>query len=195
MKLADIVFSFAGGLMASFLISDFLKEWGISLGLYYFLLLCILLSFLILLCLWLAYLVSSKFLFIFQAVKHLLVGMVATIIDLKIFELLIWLFIPIPLISKGVSFLVATFFKYWGNKYWAFQKHEKENTRREVTQFFLITLVGLIIDVGFFFYFVKIMGSQFEIPTIIWIKLSVIFAALIAALWNFLGYKFIVFKK
>jgi hypothetical protein len=39
------------------------------------------------------------------------------------------------------------------------------------------------------------MGPQFSIQTKIWEELSIILAALVAAIWNFLGYKFIVFKK
>src|SRR3989344_5833308 len=62
-------------------------------------------------------------------------------------------------------------------------------------QFFMVTLVGLVIDVGFFYYFTKITGPQFGASNALWIKISVIFAAIMAAIWNFLGYKFLVFKK
>jgi len=195
MKVTDIIFALIFGRMLGFLIEDFLREGGIKIGFYYILIFWIALPFFSLFCLWLAYLIGKKWLFIFQAAKFLLVGAFATIIDLKIFELLTLLLIPIPLISKSISFLVATFLKYWGNKYWTFGKYEGEDINKEIIQFFIITSVGLIVDVASFYYFTKIMGPQFAISSAIWIKLSVIFAAITAALWNFLGYKFLVFKK
>ena len=65
----------------------------------------------------------------------------------------------------------------------------------EVFQFFTISLGGMVIDVIAFFFFVKVMGPQFEIPPVVWVKFSVIFAGIAAAFWNFLGYKHYVFKK
>ncbi len=203
MKVIDIIFALVCGRLIGFLLGDFLKEWGIHLGWYSFLILWILLPFFSLLCLWIAYLIGRKFSFIFQGAKFLLVGAFTTIFDLKIFEFLVWLFAPIPLVSKGISFLAVIFFRYYGNKYWTFGKSfgdaqdscEKENIKMEIIQFLIITLIGLIINVSSFHYFIKIMGPQFSIPVVIWIKLSVIFAAITAALWNFLGYKFLVFKK
>ncbi len=193
-KVIDIIFALIFGRIIGFLIGDFLREWNISIGFYWALVIWLVLPLISLCCLWIAYLMGRKFLFIFQGAKYLLVGAVATVIDLKTFEFLVW-FSSIYILAKVVSFIISTFLKYWGNKYWTFQKHEKEDMQREMMQFFIITLAGLIIDVSFFYYFSKIMGTQFGFPTAIWIKLSVIFAAFAAALWNFLGYKFFVFKK
>ena len=198
-KVTDIIFALISGRILGFLIGDFLREWGISIGLYWTLLIWFALPIISLFCLWLAFLIGRKILFIFQAVKHLLVGAVATVFDLKIFEFLFFIFsISIPFASifaKSLSFIISTFLKYWGNKYWAFQKHEKEDMHKEILQFFFITFIGLIIDVLSFYYFSKIFNSQIAIPEAIWLKFSVIFAALVAALWNFLGYKFFVLKK
>lgn len=119
---------------------------------------------------------------IFQAVKHLIVGGLATLLDLAIFTVLFWLN---PLVSKSISFLIATVVKYWGNKHWAFQKPEKEDMLNEVAQFFLVTAVGLAIDVSAFYFF----------SLYFWAPLSVFFAAAIAAVWNFTAYKFLVFKR
>ncbi len=219
MKIIDIIFALTFGRVIGFLIGDFLREWDINIGFYWTLVIWLILPIISLVCLWLAFLIGKKLLFVFQGAKFFLVGAVATVVDLKIFEFLFWtralffmknsarpstfigalvfifLILGNPIIAKSISFIVSTFLKYWGNKYWAFQKHEKENMHKEIVQFFIITFVGLLIDVSFFYYFTKIMGPQFTIPIGVWLKLSVIFAALAAALWNFLGYKFLVFKK
>ncbi len=199
MKITDIIFALIAGRILGFLIGDFLREWGITIGIYWTLLIWLVLPIVSLACLWLAYQIGKKLLFVFQGAKYFLVGAVATILDLKLFEFLFWIFsasIPFSTItSKSVSFIISTFFKYWGNKHWAFQKHEREDMHKEIIVFFSVTLIGLIIDILCFYYFAKVIDPQFGFPGAIWVKLSVIFAALAAALWNFVGYKFFVFKK
>ena len=199
MKVIDIIFALVCGRIVAWLAHDFLKGYGIEIG-YYKWLLYFSLPIFSLACLWLAYLIGKKLLFVFQAAKYILVGIFVTIIDLKLFEFLIWVFSLFltavnPVISKGISFLISTFVKYWGNKHWTFEKTEKEGIRQEIFQFVIVTIIGLVIDVSSFFYFTKIMGPQLGAPEDVWIKLSVIFAALVAAIWNFLGYNFMVFKK
>ena len=199
MRVVDVIFSLMVGRFIAFLFSDFLGEWGIKLGIYYSLILWVAFPFISLFCLWIAYIIGRKFLFIFQAAKHFLVGAFATVIDLKIFVLSLWffsLFLSLsPMILKGASFLISTSIKYWGNKYWAFGRHEKENIKEEIVHFFYITAVGLIIDIIVFYFLTRMLQPQFQLSAANWVKLSVIFAATAAALWNFLGYKFIVFKK
>ena len=116
-----------------------------------------------------------------------------------LFQVSAWVFslstMVSPLIPKAISFLVATFVKYWGNKRWAFEKYGEGSIKKEVFQFFIVTLVGLAIDIASFYYFTKILGPQFQTPAKVWTELSIILAALAAASWNFLGYKFVVFKK
>jgi len=199
MKVVDIIFALVCGRLVGFLVGDFLYESGINVGVWGTIVLWIAFPFFALFCLWVAHLVGRKFLFIFQGAKFLLIGAGATVIDLKIFEILavlLGLIIPLStIISKTISFLFSTLIKFWGNKYWTFGKHEKDDITAEAIQFFAITIIGLVIDVSFFFFCANILGPQFGTPAIIWLKISVIIAALAAALWNFVGYKFFVFKK
>ena len=192
MKVIDIIFALICGRIVAQIAHDFLQGYGIEIG-YYKWLLYFTLPIISLACLWLAYLIGKRLLFVFQAAKYFLVGAFVTIIDLKIFELSLWVLNPI--ISKGISFLISTFVKYWGNKHWTFEKPEKDGIGQEIFQFIIVTIVGLGIDISSFFYFTKIMGPQLGAPEEVWIKLSVIFAAFVAAIWNFIGYKFLVFKK
>ncbi|MFH1762263.1 MAG: GtrA family protein [bacterium] len=198
MKIIDVVFALICGRVVAWIAADFLKGYGIEIAGLYSLLLYYVLPLFSLFCLWLAFLIGKKFLFVYQAAKHLLIGALAAVVDIKIFQLSAWLFSMViiinPLVSKGISFLVATLVKYWGNKHWAFEKHEKEGIK-EMTQFFIVTFVGLGLDLAAFYYFIKIMGPQFQMPADVWTELSIILAAAVAFLWNFLGYKFIVFKK
>lgn len=199
MQVTDIIFALVSGRVIGILLGDFLKGWGINIGFYWWLAIWFIFPLISLFLLWISYLIGRRLLFVFQGAKHLLVGASATVVDLKIFELLVWVLgifsFTNPIASKVISFLASTLLKYLGNKYWTFQKPEKEYIYKEIIQFFYITFVGLLIDVASFYYLIRIMGPQFAIPDSIWVKLSIIFAALAAALWNFLGYKFLVFKK
>ena len=198
MKIIDVIFALICGRVVAWIAADFLEGYGIEITGFYSFLLYYIFPLISLLCLWIAFLIGKKFLFVYQAAKHLLIGALAAVVDIKIFQLSAWLFslviIISPLVSKTISFLIATLVKFWGNKHWAFEKHEKEGIK-EMAQFFIVTLVGLGLDLIAFYYFVKIMGPQFQMPVDVWTELSIIMAAAAAFLWNFLGYKFIVFKK
>lgn len=199
MKIIDIIFALVCGRIIAWIAHDFLKGYGIEIGLYKWAL-YFLLPLASLLCLWVSYKIGKRILFVFQAAKHILVGVFATVVDLKLFELLAFVFAFFaftinPAISKGISFLLSTSIKYWGNKHWAFGINEQNHAIKEFFQFLVITLIGLLIDISSFLYFTKALGPQFATPEDLWVKLSVILAAITAAIWNFMGYKFIVFKK
>ncbi len=148
---------------------------------------------------YIAFLIGKRFLFVFQLAKFALVGVIATIVDLGILAFLIrasgieagiWYSV-----FKGTSFLVATCSKYLGDKLWAFEKKEMEGVGEEFAKFFLVTLGGLLINVGIASFVVNIIGPCFGIGKELWANLGGIIAAFGTVIWNFSGYKFIVFKK
>ena len=183
MKKIDVFIAVICGLAVAWIAADFFGKYS-----WIFVIVLPLLS---IIGLWLAELIGKKILFIHQAGKFVLVGAFADVIDIKVFQLL-FLFAPFYSLFKSISFIAAVVIKYLANKHWAFQKHEKDGSGWEAAQFCLVTSIGLIIDVVSFYYLKKI---QTGISTVLWVELSIIFAALITAVWNFLGYKFIVFKK
>ena len=150
-------------------------------------------------CLWVSWLLGKRFLWIFQIAKYLLIGVLATIADLAVLNLLMWasgaatgiLFS----VFKGVSFIMATTAKYFGDKFWAFEKMEKSGMRKEFGQFFIVTLIGLGLNVGVASFVVNVIGPQFGLNETLWANIGGIAAAFGVSVWNFLGYKFIVFKK
>lgn len=201
MSKTDIILTVLAGEGMAWLLYDMIKDSGPegieikTLGWFLF----IIFPFLALFAFWVSDLIGKKFLFIFQVAKFVLIGVLATLLDLVIFRSLGWIFIPIislpKTVFKGISFIIATLAKYWGNKLWAFEKSEMAGAKKEFTQFFIITLIGLVMNVAAFSLFVNTIGPQFGIPSRTWETIGVIFAALAVAVWNFSGYKFIVFKK
>lgn len=142
-------------------------------------------------------LIKRKFPWLSQLIKHLVVGGIALIVDLKVFEWLSSLLFlsQARLVNKGGSFLVALVLKYVGNKYWAFEKEGEKGIGKEFVLFCIVTFFGILIDIGVFFYLTEIITPIFGISLEMWVKLSVIVAALVAAFWNFLSYKYLIFKK
>lgn len=183
MKKTDIIFAIICGLLLSWLAVDFFGVRG--------LIFLIILPELSVFGLWLIDYIGKRLFIVRQIGRFVLAGASADIVDIKIFQLLFFL-LPVSLLIKAISFLVATAIKYWSNKYWAFEKREKQGMGGEAVRFFMVTLVGLAIDVVLFYYSSKI---KTVIPSHLWIEICIIFAAVGAAVWNFCGYKFLVFKK
>jgi putative flippase GtrA len=92
-----------------------------------------------------------------------------------------------------ISFIVVTTFKYFANKYWAFEKMEKERMEKEFGIFFLVTAISGIIQVGvasLLFKFLILIVSPLLAG-----NAGKILGILVASIWNFICYKFLVFKK
>lgn len=79
-----------------------------------------------------------------ELMKFGVVGGVAYIVDVSIFNLMLHL-TDKPLTSKTVSTIVATTVAYAGNRVWTFRHRSRASLRREYTLFFLLNGVGLLI--------------------------------------------------
>ena len=95
----------------------------------------------------------------------------------------------------GASFIVATLIKYSGDKFWVFEKMEKKGISKEFSQFFIITLISGAIHIGIASIVVNYIGPQFDISAVVWANIGKIIGIICASVWNFFGYKFVVFKK
>ena len=195
MKKLELFFIIISACSTAWVLNDFLVECGMVVDFFLAVILCLSISTAFLAFFWFGRQLSKKAVFIFQATKHLIVGVLATVIDLKLFEFLLFSFPIMPILAKSISFIIAVVAKYRGNKYWAFEKTETDNHFKEFSQFFILTAAGLILDVGIFYFLTEITGPQLAISESIWLKLSVLAAAVVSAVWNFSAYKFLVFKK
>lgn len=198
MKKIDAIISFVAGLSFALLLKEILDGSALTDSIYLKILL-FLLPFLAIFGFWLTANFFSKQTFIKQFAQYCLIGAITTFFDLKIFDLAIMAIGTttglLANISKGVSFFISVLIKFIGNKFWTFEKNGKEGAGKELTAFLIVTALGIIIDVAIYNFFDRFIGPQFGIGQIAWSKASVILAGIVAAIWNFLGYKFIIFKK
>ena len=146
-----------------------------------------------------ASLLGRKIFAIFQFYKFALTGTLNTFIDLGIFNFLMWSFsisAGLPLsVFKALSFSVGVVNSYFLNKFWTFKKKETTAGAKEFSKFYLITGVGFLINVGIFSLIVNFVSPQFGLSEELWANVGAIIATLCVCAWNFLCYKFIVFKK
>jgi putative flippase GtrA len=148
---------------------------------------------------WFAEIIGRKFLFIYQLAKFVLVGAFFAVFDLIILNSLIAYFgitkeeILKYAIFVIVSFTIVTTFKYFANKYWAFEKTEKERMEREFGIFFLVTAISGLIQVGVASLLFKFL--ILAISPLLAGNVGKILGIVVASVWNFLCYKFLVFKK
>ena len=94
---------------------------------------------------------------------------------------------------KGISFVVAVVNSYFWNKYWVFAS-VGEKQKGEFLKFFIISAIGFGINVGIASFTVNIVGAPAGIASNLWANIGAALAVVFSLMWNFLGYKFLVFK-
>ncbi|MBI2452852.1 MAG: GtrA family protein [Parcubacteria group bacterium] len=133
-----------------------------------------------------------------QAAKFLLIGALNTFIDIGVLNFLIAFTGAASGLSysvfKGLSFLTAVVNSYAWNKYWTFSaKNISKNAWKEFVQFFVVSAFGFAINVGTASIVVNAIGPRFGFSQELWANVGAIIAAFNSFVWNFLGYKLIVF--
>lgn len=101
-------------------------------------------------------------------------------------------------IQKGVSFMVAVTFSYFMNKYWAFQDKNKEGEGKKFSQFIFVSLIGMAINMTAATLTVTYLQPVFKIGFLtpqMWVNIGALAGSASGLVWNFVGYKFWVFKK
>ena len=131
--------------------------------------------------------------------KFILIGVLNTAIDFAVLNMLVlafgtgnhgWLYLPF----KTFSFMVAVVNSFICNKFWVFG-HTKHFDIRELVLFLSVSGVGLVINViAAFSIFQMLSNSQVVSPHVA-ANIGALAGTIIVLLWNFYGYKLVVFKK
>ena len=160
-------------------------------------LLVIILPIAAIICIFIAGILGKKIPIIFQLAKFIAVGLANTVVDFGILNILIFLSGIagglVYSVFKGISFIIATIHSYFWNKFWTFKV--KQGREKEFLQFFLISAIGFVINVGIASLVVNVIGIRFEISAKIWANIGAACGSIVGLAWNFIGYKFIVFKQ
>lgn len=148
--------------------------------------------------LFITYLIGKKISVAFQFGKYAAVGFANTVIDFGILNFLMW--------TTGVyrggwiyllnsaSFIIAITHSYLWNRYWSFDSHQKDITKQFLT-FLIVTVIGAVINGGIVYGITTFMSPLADLSSASWANAAKVLATAVAFMWNFLGYKFVVFKK
>ena len=142
-----------------------------------------------------AYLIGRKLAIFWQFCKFALVGILNTTIDFGVLNLLIATtnitsgpnIIPI----KAFAFSTAVVNSYFWNKRWVFEGTKSGN----FAVFFAITALGIAINALVVFAITTYMPPVIVQDRVLWVNMANVLATGISMVWNFLGYRFIVFKR
>lgn len=203
----DLIISAIIGLVCAILIMPILKN--LDLKVPYMLSLIVILPLLSVIGMWTAYLLANFVKVVYQLAKFILVGALNTLIDWGILNLLMFLTSVVAgsqfLMFKGFSFLAATTNSYFWNKFWTFKKADasvdgcgqmkKENAGSEFAQFLIVSVIGFGLNLGVAHLIVNVLGAQWGLSPALWANFGALCGTLLGLVWNFLGYKLIVFKS
>jgi putative flippase GtrA len=161
---------------------------------------------------YISFLIAKKIVIIRQVAKFILVGGLNTLVDWGVLALLIFVFrnsfsissndvllnifsvtIIFYSLFKGISFILATTNSYIWNKFWTFRRKTKEKLGKEFLQFIVISILGFLINVGVASIIFRFISPFAGLGTDQWAIIAAAIATAVSMIWNFLGYKFIVF--
>jgi putative flippase GtrA len=90
--------------------------------------------------------------------KFGVVGIVAALIDVLVFNFLLILFDLGSVESKIYSGILSTLFAWFGNRSWTFRRFRRNRRLVEVIEYFLIAAGGLMISVGCLWFSHHVLG-------------------------------------
>lgn len=146
---------------------------------------------------WLARLMGGRLPFIWQVAKFGLIGVLNTAVDFGVYNILIFL----TDYSRGsrvaalsvISFAVALMNSYFWNRRWVFAGAVEKKT--QFIEFIVISLVAASVSYGI------VAGMTAYVPPFDglsdkqWANVAKALAVVFSFAWNFVGYKYLVFRK
>ncbi|HAV11642.1 MAG TPA: hypothetical protein DCX32_03845 [Candidatus Moranbacteria bacterium] len=149
--------------------------------------------------LWFSAIIARKIPVILQVAKYGAVGAFNTFLDWGVVNLLIavttiaagfWFSV-----FAGIGFIIANIGSFFWNKYWTFSAKGEQQKATEMAQFFAVSLIGFGVKVGIATLVVNVIGAPEGFDTKQWANIGNVSGTMFSMVWNFIGYKFWVFKK
>lgn len=195
----DILFGAINGLIFGALLPVVLKNMNIAISMNKGIIIAIVFTILAAVGVCIGYFLSKYIRVFFQIAKFGCVGAANFAVDIGILNLLIFLSGTAVglayIIFKIISFAFAVTNSYIWNKIWTFKKTDSKDTGKEFAQFIMISVIGLILNAAVAGFLVIVVGPLGGIKVKTWASVSAAVASVCVMAWNFIGYKFWVFKK
>jgi len=135
----------------------------------------------------------------FQLGKYGVIGVLNTLLNAGIYNLLIFM----TNIASGiavdlffvVAFVITVTNSFFWNRQWTFSGAGTEPVGKDAFQFFLVSTLVAVVNMGILHVIINLIGAPAGIDLKIWANIALVFTIITAFFGNFFGYKFIVFKK
>ena len=151
--------------------------------------------------LWIASLVGRKIPAVWQFSKYAAIGAMNSALDLGIFNFLSLTFQvfsgPTLLVLNTISFMTAVTNSYFWNTFWSFKTESVAVASVSVAKYgkFLgVTVVGLAINSLIVYVITTLIAVPGNFTPGQWENVAKLSAVIPNLIWNFLGYKFFIFK-
>ena len=142
-------------------------------------------------------LLARTFPFFHQFAKFTIVGLLNTAIDFGVLNIISLVTgVTGGLIVGGVNVpgvALALTNAYFWNKFWVFSRSDGNGILNDLPKFLLVSGIGIVINSG-----IVILATSYPIVFVnakTWLNLAKVGATVFSLVWNFLGYKFIVFRS
>ena len=135
-----------------------------------------------------------------QATRFCIVGVINTLVDIVVLNLLILLTGtghtgPLFTAFKTASFLVALLNSFYLNSRWTFAGEDGSRpTASQGAQFVAISVVGSIVNIASASYVASFLNPPAELLSY-WPTIAALVGTVFSFVFNFLGYKFLVFSN
>jgi putative flippase GtrA len=125
---------------------------------------------------------------LFQFALFCSVGVLNTLVDISVYFLLTRVVFGLGFIfvAKAISYIAATLFSFFVNRYWTFEKRSPVRLR-ELGRFYSTVGLGIFVNLGVLY----VVVSIFHLYDIV----GVVLAAFATAVWGFSLSKWYVFNK
>lgn len=145
-----------------------------------------------------AYLLGRKIPVLYQFAKFGAVGALNSSVDLGLLNVLIY----VAGIASGagfsffkaLSFLAATTNSFFWNKFWTFGSRGPVRAG-ETAKFYAVAVIGWVTNVSVASFVVNVVTRPETLSPNLWANIGGVAGIGGSLFWNFLGYKYLVFKK
>jgi len=113
------------------------------------------------------------------------IGALSTVIDFTFYIIFTDVFYIYYILAAVLSFIIAATFNFSFNRRWTFQSNGQK--RKQLPIFLIVMVSGVALNAGLIAFFVELFD--------LWDILAKVIATGVVTGWNFLGNKYITFRK
>jgi putative flippase GtrA len=126
-----------------------------------------------------------------QLVRFGIVGGLNTFVDYGMFNLLVGVFGVSYLMANPIAITAGILNSFLWNKNWTFSANRSRAWAREAVLFVLVSVIGMLLNTGGLWLLTWLSGNE-----ALWaMNLQKLGASVVSMTWNFLGYRFLVFRR